>query len=66
MDVLLCLNVISKMQEDEEKIINKISDGLIGLALRDYKDGTAEIFEKELEKAVKELERTLKKEKTYS
>ena len=36
----------------EEKIINKISDGLIGLALRDYKDGTAEIFEKELEKKI--------------
>lgn len=56
--------VTKNSEEDEEKIINKISDGLIGLALRDYKDGTAEIFEKELEKAVKELERTLKKENT--
>lgn len=56
--------VTKNSEEDEEKIINKISDGLIGLALRDYKDGTAEIFEKEFEKAVKELERTLKKENT--
>ena len=44
--------VTKNSEEDEEKIINKISDGLIGLALRDYKDGTAEIFEKELEKKI--------------
>ena len=49
-----------------EKIINKISDGLIGLALRDYKDGTAEIFEKELEKAVKKLNMELKRTRPYS
>ena len=50
--------------DDEEKIINKISEGFIGLALRDYKDETIELFKKELEKAYSELENMLKNEKT--
>lgn len=49
---------------NEEKIINRISEGLTGLVLRDYKDETIEIFKQELKKSYDELEHMIKKENT--
>ena len=57
---------MERRKDNEEKIINRISEGLTGLVLRDYKDETIEIFKQELKKSYDELEHMIKKENTIA